>query len=147
MRTYPRNSPQAATRIVALVLMSDGHVCSSEERALERLDLAGKLRLAPGEFDVVMRELCEDLEVANPAFGPNPGHVDDATLATLLAEIDAPALRRTIVDLCVAAALADGHLADGEISTLAAITRAWPPVSRLVSGANGSRRAGRPVAA
>ena len=32
MRSYPRNSPEAAARIVALVLISDGHVCSSEQR-------------------------------------------------------------------------------------------------------------------
>jgi len=30
MRTYPRNSPQAAARILALVLISDGHVSRSE---------------------------------------------------------------------------------------------------------------------
>ena len=35
MRTYPRNSPEAAARIVALVLISDGHVCRSEIETLQ----------------------------------------------------------------------------------------------------------------
>jgi hypothetical protein len=30
MRSYSRNSPEAAARIVALVLIADGHVCRSE---------------------------------------------------------------------------------------------------------------------
>ncbi len=30
LKNYPLNSPEAAGRIVALVLMSDGHVCRSE---------------------------------------------------------------------------------------------------------------------
>jgi hypothetical protein len=37
MRSYPHNSPEAAARIVALVLTSDGHVCSSEFDILEQL--------------------------------------------------------------------------------------------------------------
>ena len=30
MRSYPRNSPQAATRILALAMLADGHQCASE---------------------------------------------------------------------------------------------------------------------
>jgi hypothetical protein len=37
MRSYPRNSPEAAARIVALVLICDGHVCRSEVETLHRL--------------------------------------------------------------------------------------------------------------
>ena len=30
MRTYLHNSPQAAARIVALVMLADGHLCKTE---------------------------------------------------------------------------------------------------------------------
>lgn len=46
MRTYPRNSPQAAARIVALAMLADGHVCRSEIEALERCDAAARLGLS-----------------------------------------------------------------------------------------------------
>ncbi len=38
MRSYTLNSPEAAARILALVLISDGHVCRSEFEALKQLD-------------------------------------------------------------------------------------------------------------
>jgi tellurite resistance protein len=40
-------------------------------------------------------------------------------------EIDDPVLRRRVIRLCVAVAVADHHLADGEIAFLAALSNAW----------------------
>ncbi|MBN3785259.1 hypothetical protein G3O06_48445, partial [Burkholderia sp. Ac-20345] len=55
------------------------------------------------------------------------GHLDQATLETLLTEIDDPDLRVRIIELCLAVASADGHLANGEISVLGTILTAWTP--------------------
>jgi tellurite resistance protein len=130
MRTYPRNSPQAAARIVALALTSDGHVCSSEERALERLGIAGELGLAPAQFAQIVQTLCEDRSVAHMSPDLAVGHLDTAPLSTLIDEIDDPALRRKVMRLCMAVAIADDHLADGEIALLAAVFNAWGPKTR-----------------
>ena len=61
MRTYPRNSPEAAARIVALVLISDGHVCRSEVEALNQLDGARDLGLEPDNMPGIVQTLREDL--------------------------------------------------------------------------------------
>ena len=45
MRNYPRNSPQAAARIVALLLIADGHVSRSEMDALYGRDIERELGL------------------------------------------------------------------------------------------------------
>ncbi|WP_434114325.1 TerB family tellurite resistance protein [Paraburkholderia caffeinilytica] len=127
MRTYPRNSPQAAARIVALALTSDGHVSSAEERALESLDIAGQLGLAPEQFAQIVQALCEDQSVAHTPFAPPVGQLGVALLTTLLDEIDDLALRRKVIRLCIAVAIADDHLADGEIALLAAVFNAWGP--------------------
>ncbi|ASW01475.1 TerB family tellurite resistance protein [Paraburkholderia aromaticivorans] len=127
MRTYPRNSPQAAARIVALALTSDGHVSSAEERVLDRLNIAGELGLAPAQFEQIVQTLCEDHSVAQPSFAPPVGHLDPAMLTSLIDEIDDPALRRKVIRLCVAVAVADDHLADSEIALLAAVLNAWGP--------------------
>lgn len=127
MRTYLRNSPQAAARIVALALTSDGHVSSAEERALENLDIAGELGLAPAQFAQIVQALCEDQSLANTPFTPPVGQVDAALLVTLIDEIDDPALRRKVIRLCIAVAIADNYLADGEIAMLAAVFNAWGP--------------------
>ncbi|WP_144140618.1 TerB family tellurite resistance protein [Paraburkholderia sp. BCC1884] len=140
MRTYPRNSPQAAARIVALALTSDGHVCSSEERALEKLDIAGQLGLAPEQFAQIVQNLCEDHSVGHTSLSPSSGQLDTAMLATLIDEIDDPALRRKVMRLCAAVVIADNHLADGEIALLAAILKAWGVApERLVDSRGGDQ--------
>lgn len=125
MRNYPRNSPEAAARIVALLLISDGHVCRSEVQALERLEVERQLGLAPGQFGRLLHTLCEDLLCTAQDAGATVCSVDDATLASLLAEVDAPELQRTVVRLASAAAQADRHLAPGEALVLAAVQRHW----------------------
>ncbi|MFL9896921.1 TerB family tellurite resistance protein [Paraburkholderia fungorum] len=125
MRTYPCNSPQAAARIVALALTSDGHVSSAEERALESLDIADELGLAPAQFARIVQALCEDQSIAHTPFAPPVGHLDAALLAALIDEIDDPALRRKVIRLCIAVTIADDYLADGEIALLAAVLNAW----------------------
>ncbi|HZZ10292.1 MAG TPA: TerB family tellurite resistance protein [Paraburkholderia sp.] len=125
MRNYLRNSPEAAARIVALVLISDGHVCSSEERVLHKLDIDGELGLAPLQFAQIVQRLCEDHSITHAPDEPTVGHVDAAMLTTLMEEIDDPVLRRKVIRLCLAVAVADDHLADGEIALLAAVLNAW----------------------
>ena len=61
MRSYPRNSPEAAARIVALVLISDGHVCRSEFDILEQLGAQRELGLESQLLPQIVHTLCEEL--------------------------------------------------------------------------------------
>lgn len=130
MRSYPHNSPEAAARIVALVLISDGHVCSSEFDILKQLGTERELGLEPHLLPHILQTLCEDLLLGGCATGSLLANVDDSTLASLMAEVSDPALQKTVVRLSLAAARADGHLADGETLVLEAAQRHW----RLADG-------------
>lgn len=130
MRSYPHNSPEAAARIVALVLISDGHVCSSEFDILRQLGAERELGLEPQLLPHIVHTLCEELLAGGYETGSLMANVDDSTLASLMAEISDPALQRTALRLSLAAARADGHLADGEAMVVAAARRHW----RLVDG-------------
>ena len=125
MRSFHRNSPEAAARIVALVLICDGHVCRSELDALERLRIEHALKLDPGGFSRVVHLLCEDLLVSAYASDAMTGRVDAATLVALLAEIDDPALQRRVLALAEAAAGADHHLSDAEAMLLRTARQQW----------------------
>jgi hypothetical protein len=114
MRNYTRNSPEAAARIVAVVLISDGHVCRSEVDALNSLQVEAELGLASGAFMQVVQTLCEDLLMGAGSSGPMFGGMDAATLASLMDDVDQPALQRKVLHLCAAVAAADRHLADAE---------------------------------
>jgi hypothetical protein len=125
MRSYPRNSPEAAARIVALVLISDGHVCSTEFGILKQLGAERELGLEPQLLPHIVHTLCEELPLGGYETGWLMDKVADSTLASLMAEISEPALQRTVLRLSLAVARADGHLADGEPVVLAAARRHW----------------------
>ena len=125
MRSYPRNSPEAAARIVALVLISDGHVCRSEFDTLEQLGAERELGLEPQFLPHIVRTLCEELLACGYETGSLISNVDDSTLASLMAEISDPALQRKVLRLSLAAARADGHLADGETLVVEAARHHW----------------------
>ena len=130
MRSYPHNSPEAAARIVALVLISDGHVCSSEFEILKKLEAERQLGLEPQLLPHIVHTLCEELLASGFETGSLMGNVDDNALASLMAEISDPALQRTVLRLSLAAARADGHLADGETLVVEAARHHW----KLVDG-------------
>ena len=125
MRSYLRNSPEAAARLVALVLISDGHVCRSEIEALHRLQVERELGLGAGAFAQVVHTLCEDLLMGAYAGGSTMCSVDEATLASLLAEVDEPALQARVLRLAGAAADADRHLSEAEALVVATARRRW----------------------
>lgn len=125
MRSYPRNSPEAAARIVALVLIADGHVCRSEIDALNQLAASRELGLDPDGLPRIVQTLCEDLLMGDPGSGSMLGDVDDSTLASLMAEVDEPVLQRKVLRLAVAAVQGDRHIADGETLVLEAAHRHW----------------------
>jgi uncharacterized tellurite resistance protein B-like protein len=125
MRSYPTNSPEAAGRIVALVLLADGNVCRSEFDALDRLGASQALGLSPGALPRLVQSLCEDLLTGLCATGSLLANIDQVTLASLMAEVDDPRLQREVLRLAQAAAAADRHLADGEALVLEAARRHW----------------------
>lgn len=125
MRSYPRNSPQAAARLVALALIADGHVCPTEVAALRRGGFEAALGLGPDELGTVLQALCEDLlQVSLPA-GPFDALVQESVLDALVREVGDPALRRQVLAAIVAAVAADGRFSDGEQYVLDALQRRW----------------------
>ena len=125
MRSYARNSPEAAARIVALVLIVDGHVCSSEFDALATLDAPGELGLEPDGLPRIVQTLCEDLMMASHCSGSLLDNIDKSLLTSLMAEVTEPALQYKVLRLAVAAAQADRHQADEEAIVLEAARHHW----------------------
>jgi hypothetical protein len=125
MRSYPRNSAEAAARIVALVLISDGHVCRSEVDALNSLQVEAELDLAPGAFMQVVQTLCEDLLMGAGSSGPMFGGLDALALASLVDDVDRPVLQGKVMRLCAVVAAADRHLADAERLVMDVARKQW----------------------
>jgi uncharacterized tellurite resistance protein B-like protein len=141
MRNYPANSPEAAARILALALVSDGHVSKAEIDTLDSLLAHEQLGLARERLHAVLHTTCEDLLHHGDMAFHGSSQLDRDTLQHLLDELTDPSLRWTVLQLCFAAVGADGHLADGESTVIETALQHWDlplpvtelPVSEVVS--------------
>ncbi|MEO8013796.1 TerB family tellurite resistance protein [Polaromonas sp.] len=126
MRSYPRNSPQAATRILALAMLADGHQCPSELALLERLEVHAQLGLSRAELHAVVHTFCEDLmAVSTGMCWADLAQVRPDPLRQVLAEVDDPALQCLVMELCISLVEADRYLTDTESVVLAAALLQW----------------------
>lgn len=125
MRTYATDSPQAAARIVALTLVSDGHVSKKEMDVLERIGAYQPLGIDKAGMRAVLRDFCEDILQARHPNWADACQIDPQTLNQLMAEVNDPFLRMAVLRLCVAVAEADGHIADGESFVLVNAVEQW----------------------
>ena len=126
MRSYPRNSPQAATRILALAMLADGHQCQSELILLERLEVHAQLGLSRAELHAVVHIFCEDLMAVSAGMcWADLSKLKPDPLRQVLGEVDDPALQGQVLDLCISLIAADRHLAEGESVVLAAALLQW----------------------
>ena len=125
MRSYPRDSPEAAARIVALALIADGHLDHAEVEALDCCSACERLGIGRNELHAVVHGLCEDLLASGPGNWSAACAVDAATMEALLDEIQDPLLRLKVLQLCLPAIAADGHLSDGKTAVVHAAIERW----------------------
>ncbi len=125
MRTYPRNSPEAAARLVALVLISDGNASKSEFEVLNGLGGVLDLGLEPKDMPGIVQTLCEDLLMEGFEGRSILTRVGEDLMASLTAEIDNPLLQAQVLRIARSVIYADGHLSDAEFAMLDAISRHW----------------------
>lgn len=125
MRTHPRNSPQAAARVVALTLLADGEIGDDELQALARIDVPGRLDLRPTEFMAVVHEVAHELLAATDGPRAGVGHLPRAALLEMLDAVDDVGLRLILLNLCVALSRADERVAPGEYEVLCTLADHW----------------------
>ena len=125
MRVYSPNSPQAIARVLSLTILADGGLDVSELRVLGSYDLPRRLQLSDTEFDAVMRDFCYDL--MQFADGDYYSHLvlEREMIATLLGDINDPALQLKLLRIMVDIVHADGTLAGGEAVLLAEAMLRW----------------------
>lgn len=122
MRSYPKNSPRAAGRLLALTMIVDGNVAPSELKAIYRSRILEHIDLDDDEFDAVLHELCNDL-LATARH--DTVEVDTDTIDAFLDDVDSPELRRNLLRAMWKLADADGWLADSEAIVLNRAAVRW----------------------
>jgi hypothetical protein len=125
MLAYPKNSPEAAARIVALTLISDGQLKKAELAILESSNAHERLGLRSDQLRGVVHTLCADLLAQAASSGESDCLIDTDLINALLAEVDSVELRRTVLRLCLQVIHADGQVHDGESIVLLALVEQW----------------------
>ncbi|HET7795462.1 MAG TPA: TerB family tellurite resistance protein [Rhizobacter sp.] len=127
LRSYPRNTPEAAARIVALALIANGRIQAVEVAALDALHAHERLGLTPQRWHAVIHDLCTDL--LGPARCGDDACVSSELLGHLLDEVDDDRLRHVVLHLCSAVVQADRQIDDAESFVLLGAIERWglPP--------------------
>jgi uncharacterized tellurite resistance protein B-like protein len=125
MRKYPKNSPQAAARIIALTLVADGNVGQAELALLDELAVHQQLGLTRDALHAVIDTFSQDVLTSKPVAGADACPVDEYVMEELMGEIDDPTLRRKVLGLCLKLAEVDDHVAEGESIVLIAAVAHW----------------------
>ena len=123
LRSYPRNSPEAAARIVALALIANGRIKAAEVAVLDALDAPQRLGLTRARWHGVIQDLCADL--LGPARCGDEGRIPGEVLDRMLDEVEDGDTRRLVLHLCSAVIHADRQIDDGESIVLLAAIERW----------------------
>ena len=123
LRAYPRNSAQAAARIVALALIANGRIQAVETAALGALRAPERLGLTQPQWHSVIQDLCADL--LGPARCGDEGCISSELLDSMLDELDDDTTRRLVLRFCSAVVHADRQVDDGESFVLLAAIERW----------------------
>jgi uncharacterized tellurite resistance protein B-like protein len=121
MRSYPSDSPQAVSRLLALTVISDGGGSPPEISATYRLGILDHAGIDEGIFDQVLQELTADL----PGTADGVVRVDAGMIDQCLAEIVRPDLRLRLWKAMWQLAYADDRFAHAELALLHRATSAW----------------------
>ncbi len=122
MRSYSVDSPHAAGRILALMIIVDGNMAASELAALERCKVLDQIGIDQVEFQRLLQDLCEDLHTSTLH---GALQLDNALIDSFLAEVADPQLRRSLLRAMWSISDADGWLADAEARLLTRAGSAW----------------------
>lgn len=132
MRSYPPDSPQAVSRLLALIVMIDGGGSPAEIAATYRLGILDHAGIEEALFDQVLQEMRADL----PTTPDGLVRVETGMIDQLLAEIVQADLRLRVWKAMWQLAYADDQLADAEAALLLRATSAWA----IEADANGNGR-------
>ena len=125
MRHYPANSPEALARVVAIAMMADGAIDSSELKSLERHDIIQRIGLDQERFDQVFYEYYADLSISAHRLPSGQFELDDLTIGLLLDEIRDPQLQKKALRAMLDIVNANRCLTGSEASLIAQALKQW----------------------
>jgi uncharacterized tellurite resistance protein B-like protein len=132
---YEPNSPQAIARVLAMLILSDGHVDRRELKALERTMAYSRLGMAKSTFTQVAQDYSAELAAATADaddYLVKPR--DNTRIDSALQVITDPMCRKLLAGVCAAIIFADEDVHPGEEHIYARMAQLWhlPPKAHMM---------------
>jgi uncharacterized tellurite resistance protein B-like protein len=124
MKTYPKDSPEAIARVLAMTMITDATLDDRELEIMDRLRLYDMLGLTKAEFAHVVKAYCDELVAA----GSPDGKVDlmDRPRIDAVADlVEDPARRVAVAQMMLNIIKADDTLHTTELTLLRYILARW----------------------
>jgi uncharacterized tellurite resistance protein B-like protein len=134
MRSYPIDSPEAVSRLLALTMIVDGHLSPSEMKAMHSSGILQQSAIDEDDFDDVVRDLCEDLLATAARRCSQEVEIDGRLLDGLLGEVEDQALRMSVMKTMLDIVHADSVLDARETLLIERAFKAWSGPGRQSSG-------------
>lgn len=125
MRSYPTNSPKAMSRLLALAMIVDGRIASQELKSLHRSGVLGSLGVSEDTFDDTAGELTQDLLATSADREVGMVEIEPESIDRLLAEVQEPRLRATVLKGMLEIVRADNVIDYRERRLLRRALHAW----------------------
>ncbi|MET7015065.1 hypothetical protein ABXR19_12755 [Uliginosibacterium flavum] len=125
MRSYAKNSPEAAARFLVLTALADGDLDRLELSALDDFPALTKLGVDRDLIDTVLGDFCEDAQRSQRVDADFNLQFRPGDVARLLADIDRPDLQRSLCRAALSVIAADQNVHRGESILLWAALDAW----------------------
>ncbi len=125
MRHYNMNTPEALARIIVATVLADGGLDKTELDSLARNDVVRRLGMSTQEFDRIVHEFYEDMQVASLRDHGGQLALDRATIDQLLSEVGSPELQIAVLGMMLDIAGADARLSPGELTLVSQAMTRW----------------------
>ncbi len=124
MKHYAANSPEAMSRVLAMMIVADAKIDDREIAILDKLDAFTQLNISRKDFMAVARDYCGDLVRNAEADGTTP-LIDPQRTDVVIDAVTERASRLIVAQLLRAVVSADRHQDDGEAVMFAHILDRW----------------------
>lgn len=124
LRAYPRNSPQAMARVLAMFMITDGRLDAREIEVMDQLRLYSLLGLSRAAFLDVLHDYCRDLLTASDRAG-RIRLVDELRINAIVDGVDDRDRRVQVCAMILNIMHADGTYAAAELAVLDHVMARW----------------------
>jgi hypothetical protein len=124
MKLYTANSPEAMSRVLAMMIVADAKIDDREIAILDKLNAFASLGISRKDFMAVARDYCGDLVHHAEAQGSTP-LIDPKRTDDVIDRVTERAPRLIVAQLLWAIVSADRHHDDGELVLFAHILDRW----------------------